>query len=65
MKPKIKIYEWTPEYVRREYGVTRKELAAFKRRMAQETAAERKAGKLKEFTGTLTPGEETMARPFA
>jgi hypothetical protein len=54
VKPKIKINELTPEYVAREYGVTSKQLAAAEKRIKQEIAAERKAGKLEKFTGTLT-----------
>lgn len=54
-KQKVEIRALTPEYVRREHGVTAKELAAFKRRMDREIAAERKAGTVLKYTGTLRP----------
>jgi len=59
--PKIEIIELTPEYVAREYGVTPKQLAAAKKRIARDIAAERRAGRLTEFTGTLTPPRRKSA----
>jgi len=46
MKPDYK-------YVWQEYGVTPKQVAAAAKRALREIAADRKAGKLVEFTGTL------------
>jgi hypothetical protein len=55
-KPKIKIQELPPdyEYVRREYGATPKQATAAVKRALREIAADRKAGKLVTFTGSLT-----------
>ena len=54
-KVKSKIQELPPdyEYAWREYGVTPAQLAAAEKRALREIAADRKAGKLIEFTGTL------------
>jgi len=39
------------DYATREYGVTGQELAAFSKRVKTETARDRRAGKMKRFTG--------------
>jgi len=38
-------------YAQREYGVTDKELDAFVKRMTAELARERRAGKMRRYTG--------------
>lgn len=55
MKPKNKILELPPdyEYAMQEYGMTPKQLAAAEKRALREIAADRKAGRLVEFTGSL------------
>ena len=41
------------DYVLREYGVTEKELDRFVKRADQEISRERKAGKIKKYSGNL------------
>ena len=55
MKPKLKIQELPPdyEYVWKQYGATPKKVEGSVRRALREIAADRKAGRLIEFTGKL------------
>ena len=43
-------------YAEREYGVTSEQLERFAERMNKKLDAERKAGRLKSFTGKLKRG---------
>jgi hypothetical protein len=42
-----------PDYVLREYGVTTEELDRFVKRMDERIARERRAGRMKLFTGEI------------
>jgi acetyl-CoA acetyltransferase len=50
----VKVY--SEDYAEHEYGVTGEQLDRFATRMNKELAAERKAGRLKPFTGKLKRG---------
>lgn len=41
------------DYAQREYGVTEEELAGFEKKVHGKIAKDRKAGKLREFTGDI------------
>ena len=47
------------DYAAREYGATAPELAAFEKRTHEKIAKDRKAGKLREFSGDI---ESLVAR---
>jgi hypothetical protein len=49
----VKVY--SEDYATQEYGVTPEELDAFVLKANQELDADRKAGRLKPFTGKLEP----------
>lgn len=55
MKPKKKIQRVPPDYqyAWEEYGATPKQVDAATKRALRELAADRKAGRLVEFTGKL------------
>ena len=50
----VKVY--SEDYAEHEYGVTGEQLDQFAERMNKELDAERKAGRLKPFTGKLKRG---------
>jgi len=50
----VKVY--SEDYAEHEYGVTGEQLDRFAARMNKELAVERKAGRLKPFTGKLKRG---------
>ena len=49
----VEVFSEDSEYAKREYGVTDAELDAFVKRMDGETKRERRAGKIKRYTGDL------------
>ena len=49
----VKVFSEDSDYAKREYGVTDAELDAFVKRMDEETKRERRAGKIKRYTGDL------------
>ncbi len=50
----VKVY--SEDYATQEYGVTPEELDRFAKRADRELDADRKAGRLKKFSGKLTRG---------
>jgi hypothetical protein len=49
----VKVFSEDLDYARREYGVTEKELEAFVKRTDREIALDRKAGRIRRFSGDL------------
>ena len=47
----VQVFSEDSDYARWEYGVTDSELDAFVTRMDEETKRERRAGKIKRYTG--------------
>jgi hypothetical protein len=47
----VKVFSEDLDYARREYGVTEKELEAFVKRTDREIALDRKAGRIRRFSG--------------
>ena len=49
----VKVFSEDSDYARREYGVTEAELEAFVKRTDREIARDRKAGRIRRFSGDL------------
>lgn len=49
----VQVFSEDSDYAKREYGVTEAELDAFVTRMDEEAKRERRAGKIKRYTGDL------------
>ena len=49
----VQVFSADTDYAKREYGVTDVELDAFVKRMDEDTKRERRAGKIKRYTGKL------------
>lgn len=49
----VKVFSEDFDYAKREYGVTDAELEAFAKRSDQEIAKDRKAGRIRRFSGNL------------